>query len=152
MIRRWILLSLCAVGFFGLGMWTMKNAAAAEDLKVEVLKAEAARNEALPKSDVPALEKIYADDLAYINAKGETLTKQQHLAEVKARTLHFVSFQHNDVQVHMVGDTGIVTGISTSAVSYDGKVSTHPRRFMNVYVKTDGRWLCAAHMETPITK
>jgi ketosteroid isomerase-like protein len=152
MTRRSIVIALCAVSFFGLARWTMKNAAAAEDLKAEVLKAEAARNEALPKGDVAALEKIYADDLAYANATGAMLTKEQHLAQVKARTLHFVSFQHSDVQVHIVGDTGIVTGISTSAVSYNGKVSTHPRRFMNVYVKTDGRWLCAAHMETPITK
>ena len=39
------------------------------------MKAEDARNEALPKGDVAALEKIYADDVVYTNARGETLTK-----------------------------------------------------------------------------
>jgi len=152
MMRRLILVALCAVAFLGLARWTMKSAAAAGDLKDEVMKAEDARNEALPKGDVPALEKIYSDDLVYTNARGETLTKTQHLADLKGRKLSFVSFKHSDVSVHVYGNTGIVTGISTSAVSYNGTVSSSPRKFMNVYVKQGGQWLCAAHSETPMAQ
>jgi ketosteroid isomerase-like protein len=152
MMRRFLLVALCAVAFLGLARWTMKSAAAAEDLKDEVLQAENKRNEVLPKGDVAALDKIYAEDLVYTNARGETLTKAQHLADVKGRKLNFVSFKHSDVSVHVFGNTGIVTGISTSAVSYNGVVSSSPRKFVNVYVKQDGRWLCAAHTETPMVQ
>ncbi len=99
-----------------------------------------------------ALDRIYADDLVYTNATGALLTKAQHLADLKGRTLNFRSFKHDDVEVHVHGNTGIVTGISTSAVDYKGTVSNSPRRFVNVYSKQDGRWLCVAHMETPVTK
>ena len=152
LMRRLLLIALVAVAFLGLARWTMKSAAAAEDVKEQVMKAEDARNEALPKGDIAALEKIYADDLVYTNARGETLTKAQHLAELKGRKLNFQSFKHSDVQVHVYGDTGIVTGVSTSAVSYNGTVSSSPRKFVNVYVKQNGRWLCAAHVETPVVQ
>jgi ketosteroid isomerase-like protein len=150
MMRRFLLVAICAVAFLGLARWTMKNAAAAADLRDEVSKAEDVRNEALPKGDVSALEKIYSDDLVYTNARGETLTKTQHLADIKARKLNFVSFKHSDVSVHAYGTTGIVTGVSTSAVSYNGTVSSSPRKFVNVYSKQDGKWLCVAHTETPM--
>jgi ketosteroid isomerase-like protein len=151
-MRRHILIAICALAFFGVARWTVKSAAAAEDIKEEVMKAEDARNAVLPKGDVAGLDKIYADDLVYTNARGETLTKAQHLADVKGRKLSFVSFKHSDVTVHVFGDTGIVTGISTSAVSYNGVVSSSPRKFVNVYVKQGGRWLCAAHIETPMVQ
>jgi ketosteroid isomerase-like protein len=152
MMRRLPLVILVALAFLGLARWTMKSAAAAEDIKNEVMKAEDARNAALPKGDIAALEKIYADDLIYTNARGETLTKAQHLADLKGRKLNFQSFKHNDVQVHVYGNTGIVTGVSTSAVSYKGSVSSSPRKFMNVYVEQNGRWLCVAHVETPVAQ
>ena len=152
MMRRFLLVALVGVAFLGLARWTMKNAAAADDLKDEVMKAEDARNEALPKGDVAALEKIYADDLVYTNARGETLNKTQHLAELKARKLTFLSFKHSDVSVHVYGNTGIVTGVSTSAVSLNGTVSSTPRKFMNIYVKQNGKWLCAGHSETPMVQ
>jgi ketosteroid isomerase-like protein len=154
MRRRILVITLSAVALLGgLGKLAAKNAAAAEDLKDEVMKVEEARNQALPKGDVATLEKIYSDDLVYTNARGEVLTKAQHLADLKGRSLGFRSFVHSDVQLHMYGNTGIVTGISTSAVEYKGVVSSSPRRFVNVFVKqADGRWLCVAHVETPVAQ
>jgi ketosteroid isomerase-like protein len=152
MMRRVLLIVFSTVAFLGLAKWTAKNAAAAGEIKDEVLKIEEERNQALPKGDVAALERIYADDLVYTNATGALLTKAQHLANLKDRTLNFRSFKHDDVQVRVHGNTGVVTGISTSAVDYKGTVSSSPRRFVNVYVKQDGRWLCVVHMETPVSQ
>jgi ketosteroid isomerase-like protein len=50
----------------------------------------------------------------------------------------------------MHGDTGFVTGISKSVVEYRGSVSTGSRRFLNVFVKKDGRWQLVAHVEANI--
>jgi ketosteroid isomerase-like protein len=152
MTRKIILLALSVVAVLGIARYTVIAAAADSALQDEVMKAEDARNQALPKGDVAALEQIYADDLVYTNATGALLTKKQHLAELNGRSLHFTSFKHDDVQVTVHGNTGIVTGISTSGVEYKGTVSNSPRRFLNVYSKQDGRWLCVAHMETPVSK
>ena len=152
MVRRLLLVSLCLVAVLSIARYTVIAAAGDAILKDEVLKAEEARNQALPHGDVAALEHIYAEDLIYTNATGALLTKAQHLGDLRGRALNFRSFQHDDVQVTVHGNTGVVTGISTSAVDYKGTVSSSPRRFVNVYAKEDGRWLCVAHMETPVTK
>jgi ketosteroid isomerase-like protein len=88
---------------------------------------------------VATLDRIYSDDVVYTNATGAFLTKAQHLTDLKARTLNFQSFKHSDVEVHVHGNTGVVTGISTSAVDYKGTVSSSSRRFLNIYVKQDRR-------------
>lgn len=138
------------LGFFAIAWRTARSAAPPENAKDEVLKVDEERNQALQKGDAATLERIYSDDLVYANASGALLTKAQHLAELKARTLNFRSFKHEDVQVTVHGDTGVVTGISKSVVEYQGSVSKNNRRFMNVFVKKDGRWLCVAHIETNI--
>ncbi len=152
MKRRNFLFVLSAVAFLGLVEYAARAAADTGAIKDEVLKVEEQRNQALQKNDVEALGRIYSDDVVYANATGTQLTKAQHLADLKARTLNFVSFKHDDVQVHVHGDAGVVTGISTSAAEYKGIVSSSPRRFLNVYVKEEGRWLCVAHFETPVVK
>lgn len=39
---------------------------------------------ALLQRDIPALEKIWADDYVFVNASGDVLTKAQRLANVKS--------------------------------------------------------------------
>jgi ketosteroid isomerase-like protein len=152
MIRRLLLFALSAVAVLGLAKYAVRSAAAEGDLKDEILKVDEERNQALQKGDVAFLSSLYSDDLVFTNARGEVLTKAQHLAELKARKLAFQSFKHSDVQVRIHGNTGILTGLSTSAVVNNGTVSSSPRRFLNLYVKEDGRWRCAGHFETPVAQ
>lgn len=149
--RRMAAVALSALAFWGIA-WRASSVAAAEDATEEVLKADEVRNDALQKGDVAALDKIYADDLVYANATGALLTKQQHLADVKGKTLHFISFKHEDVKAVVHGDTGLVTGISKSEVEYKGSVSKSHRRFLNVFSKRNGSWLCVGHFETNISE
>ena len=152
-MKRKLLIGIFSiVAVLGVAKYTVIAAVGDASLKDEVMKAEEGRNQALQKGDVPALDRLYSDDVVYTNATGAYLTKAQHLADLKARTLNFLSFKHSDVEVHMHETTGIVTGISTSAVSYQGSVSSSPRRFLNVYVKEGGRWLCVAHFENELPK
>lgn len=150
--RRMLAAALSFLGFFAIAWRTARSAAPPENATDEVLKADEERNDALQKGDVVALERIYADDVVYANATGALLTKQQHLADLKARTLHFISFKHEDVKAVVHGDTGLVTGISKSEVEYKGSVSKSNRRFLNVFSKRDGRWLCVGHFETNISE
>jgi ketosteroid isomerase-like protein len=149
--RRMFVFMLGISAFFGIAGSASRSATPPENAKEEVLKADEVRNDALQKGDVAALEQIYSDDLVYANASGARLTKAQHLADIKARKLIFRSFKHEDVDATVHGDTGVVTGISKSVVEYQGTVSSSNRRFMNVFVKKDSRWLCVAHFETNIS-
>lgn len=150
--RRMIAATLSVLAFWGIAWRASRSAAAAENATDEVLKADEVRNEALQKGDAAALEHIYSDDLVYANASGALLTKQQHLADVKGKTLHFISFKHEGVKAVVHGDTGMVTGISKSEVEYKGSVSKSNRRFLNIFSKIDGHWLCVGHFETNISE
>jgi len=150
--RKLIAVAFSALAFLGIAWRASRSVAAAENATEEVLKADEERNEALQKSDIAALEHIYSDVLVYANATGALLTKQQHLADLKAKTLHFISFKHEDVKATVHGDTGLVTGISKSEVEYKGSLSKSNRRFLNVFSKKDGHWLCVGHFETNISE
>jgi uncharacterized protein (TIGR02246 family) len=145
-----VAVALSLLSVFAIGLRTARSTAAAENAKEEVLKVEETRNQALQSGDAVALGNIYSDDLVYSNVSGTLLTKAEHLDEFKAKTLHFISFAHDNVEVTMHGDSAILTGISKSVVDYRGEVSHSHRRFMNVYAKKDGRWLCVAHFEQNI--
>jgi len=149
MIRRILLLPLLAISVVGVAR--AQEAASSE--ADQVLKADEARNEVLQKGDADGVARYLTDDVAYANEKGEILSKTQVLDNLRSRKQKFLSFKHDDVHVTVHGDTGIVTGRSTSVVEYQGQVSRHPRRFMNVWVKQgDGQWLLAAHAETAIAE
>ena len=148
--RRMVALPLSVLGFFAIAWRTARSAAPPENATDEILKVDDERNQALQKGDVATLDRIYSDDLVYANASGALLTKAQHLADLKGRTLNFRSFKHEDVQATVHGDTGVVTGISKSVVEYQGTVSSNNRRFLNVFSKIDGHWLCVAHFETDL--
>src|SRR6202049_1907329 len=111
-----------------------KDPQAVDNLKDEVLKIEEERNQALQKGDADALDRIYTEDLVYTNARGYVLTKAQHLADIKAKSLKLTSFKHSDVEVRVHGSTGIVSGISTSLVEYKGVASSSLRGYGSDYI------------------
>jgi ketosteroid isomerase-like protein len=150
--RRMVAVALSVLAFFAIAWRTVRSAAPPENMKDEILKVDEERNQALQKGDIATLDRIYSDDLVYANASGALLTKAQHLAELKGRTLNFRSFKHEDVQVTVHGDTGVLTGISKSVVEYQGAVSSSNRRFLNIFFKKDGRWQCVGHFETNISE
>ena len=139
--------TLSVLAFFTIAWRTARSAAPPEDAKDEIIKVDEERNQALQKGDVATLDRIYTDDLVYSNATGVILTKAQHLADLKSKGLNFKSFKHEDVQVTVHGDTGFLTGISKSVVEFHGSVSSNARRFLNVFVRKDGKWKVAAHFE-----
>ena len=150
MIRRMLWLPLLVLALAGIAV---AQEAATGEAEKEVLKADEARNEVLQKGDADGVARYLTDDVKYGNEKGEILSKEQVLNNLRSRKQKFLSFKHDGVHVTVHGDAGIVTGRSTSVVEYQGQVSRHPRRFMNVWVKQgDGQWLLAGHAETAIAE
>ena len=153
-MRRFLLfLALSILAVLAIAKFPTLGAGTDETLKQEILKISDEREEALAKGDVAALDRIDADDLVYTNWRGVTLTKAEHQADVKARNLSFqTNFKHADVQVTIHGNTGIVTGVSSTNVTYKGNVMSGSRKFVNVYAKENGAWRCVVHFETPVAQ
>jgi ketosteroid isomerase-like protein len=143
--------TLAVLALFAVAWCTARSAAPPENATDEIMKVDEERNQALQKGDIATLDRIYSDDLVYANTNGILLTKAQHLADLQKRSLNFKSFKHDNIQVTVHGATGVLTGISTSEVNYQGSMDVHPRRFLNIFAKKDGHWLCVAHFETAIS-
>jgi ketosteroid isomerase-like protein len=123
-----------------------------EKIKQEILQFADEQNHAVTTADMETLKRIFADDLAYTNERGKTLTKPERLAELGSGKRKVSHMNHDDIQVFTYGDTVVVTGRSRSNVAYQGGSSTAPRRFMCVYVKHDGQWQVVAQQETPVAE
>ncbi len=153
MKRILIILALSIVAVAGFAKYLVAGAGAEKNLKEEILKISDEREQALGKADIAALDRIDADDIVYTNWRGVTLTKAEHLADIKARNISFrTDFKHADVQVTIHGNTGIVTGLSTTNVQYKGSTMSGSRKFVNVFAKEGGRWRCVVHFETPVAQ
>lgn len=140
---------LIGVAAYSQGPHATKSAPVAE-LKNEVLKVEDERNDAIMKGDIATLDKMYANEIAWTNPRGELLTKSQVLAHLGSGEQKFFSIKHSDRQIHVYGNTVVMTVFTRSSVRYKGKTSDAPRRFTNVFVKDNGHWLLVVHHATPV--
>jgi ketosteroid isomerase-like protein len=124
------------------------GANAVEKAKKEVLQAEEERDQAMQHADIPVLDRIDADDMSFANGAGIIRTKAQRLDDIKSGTIKFISFNQDQTQMSVYGDTVVMTGRATSVVQYRGKVNRIPRRYTNVYIKRNGQWKLIVHYET----
>lgn len=100
--------------------------------------------DALLRRDLKALEKILADEYVSTNSKGEVQNKARELAGLKAAVLRFVSFDTDEVKVHVYGDSAIVTGRESLSIFYEGREVGGQFRYTRVYIRRQRRWLLAA--------
>lgn len=152
-MRRVLVFLVLAAGSGGLvHAQATPSTQADEKIKQEVLQFSDEQNHAVTTADIEALKRIYADDFAYTNERGKTLTKAERLAELASGKRKVSHMNHDDIQVITYGDTVVVTGRSRSNVAYQGSSTTAPRRFLCVYVKRNGQWQVVAQQETPVVE
>jgi saccharopine dehydrogenase-like NADP-dependent oxidoreductase len=118
----------------------------------QVLTAEQTRVAALDAEDVPALEKIMADDETYVHASGKVDTKASFLDAIRSGQLHYVSWTPKSMQVRTAGkDAAVVNGEYAVRVT-DTRVQPQPFDisifFLAVYARRDGRWQQIAWQST----
>ncbi|MGH9356986.1 MAG: nuclear transport factor 2 family protein [Terriglobia bacterium] len=137
-------LLMLALAGFAKAQGTAGNPTDAE-IEKQILKFERERGQAMQKSDVAALGRIYADDLSFVNSRGQVLTKAQCLSDLRASRVKYLSFKGEDYRFHIYGDTVVLTGRSSGLVEYHGKIIRVPRQLMHVYTKQGGQWRIVAH-------
>jgi uncharacterized protein (TIGR02246 family) len=121
----------------------------------EVLTAEQTRVAALDAQDVPALEKIMADDVTYTHASGKVDTKTSYLEAIRSGQLHYISWQPKSMQVRVLGkDAAVINGEYAVRVT-DARVQPQPFDIdiliLSVYARRDGRWQQIAWQSTRAT-
>jgi hypothetical protein len=111
-----------------------------------------ARFRAALTADVPALDKLLAEDLDYCNFRGTCQSKWEYLGEVQSGMLRYVSFAPNIDRVKLLSDSAVVTGrLSVEAVR-SGEKNDVNLSFAAVLVWRDDRWQMTTWTSTLIEK
>lgn len=120
--------------------------------EAQVLKMEQAWEDALVKSDVPALEKLYADTLIYTHSNGSVDNKETYIGNIRSGVTKYESMTRDDIRVSVYGDAAVVTCHWQVYVTSRGNKITTNGRYLHVYAKQKGGWKLVAHQATRITQ
>jgi len=106
---------------------------------------------ALLQRDIPALEKIWADDYIFVNASGEVLTKAQRLANAKsgATTLDSINEEEN-ITVRVYQNSAVATSRVTIKGQYAGQPTSGQYRSTHVWVKGTAGWQLVSNQLTAL--
>jgi ketosteroid isomerase-like protein len=89
---------------------------------------------ALKSQDWEELAAIYSDDYMLVRPDGSVLSKEEILADLRIGGLAIKAIEIADVKVRIHGDTAILTGVSRTVTSRQGKETTSHFRLVAVYV------------------
>jgi ketosteroid isomerase-like protein len=115
-----------------------------------LLKLDNEWNEAYPRRDLSALDRIIADDWVCIDGAGLVISKKQLLDRVESSTAFLDPHKFDQIALRMFGDTAIVTGrLSGTRRDNDGAFYLE-QRYTRVYVKRNDRWQSVATQVTVV--
>jgi ketosteroid isomerase-like protein len=108
----------------------------------EIEGLESQWRDAMIRSDMPALEKLLAEDFLAISASGTLSDKQQYLHRMESRQNQFSQIDLMDMKVRILPGTAVVT----SQVRVTGQLESRPIsgvfRYTKVYRRNaSGQWL-----------
>ena len=105
------------------------------------------------KSDTSAAEKYMASDYLGVGPDGVTQNKSEFLSDIKSGTLKLESSKYSDMKVQVAdADMAVVMYRSNDKGTYKGKDITGEYRWLDVFVKRDGKWQIAIDQGTQIAK
>jgi len=105
------------------------------------------------KSDTSAAEKYLTRDYLGVGPDGVTQNKAEFLSDIKSGTLKLESSKYSDMKVQTAdADMAVVMYRSNDKGTYKGKDITGEYRWLDVFVKRDGKWQIAIDQGTQIAK
>jgi ketosteroid isomerase-like protein len=115
----------------------------AED-KTRIIALENSWNQAELHNDANAVELLLADDFVMTVADGYTLNKAAMLASVRDTSYRPDVLQSENMEVHLYGNTAIVTGSYIEKGKDKGKPFERRGRFTDTWMNLAGQWRCVA--------
>jgi ketosteroid isomerase-like protein len=124
-----------------------QNAKRKGELEQTIRRLELAESDAVVRSDVAALEKLWAEDFTVNNPQNQISGgRKEVLDRVRSGLLRYSSFVREIESVGFYGDTVIVMGLEV--VSPTGNTpragQALRRRYTNIWMKRKGNWLLTA--------
>jgi ketosteroid isomerase-like protein len=109
----------------------------------ELTRLEHVWNDAQRQSDAAALDKLFADDIVITVPEMPRLGKSSTNL-LRTGRMKFDTYESSDVEVHVNGDSAVVTGRIRRARINDGKTFADDWLFTKTYVRRGGDWKVVA--------
>lgn len=106
-------------------------------------------NEAYPRLDCAALDRIIADDWVCIDGTGLVIKKSELLTRVASTASFLDPYKFDEITLRMFGEVAILTGRLSGQMQDSDGIHDINQRYMRVYVKRNERWQAVA---TQVTK
>ena len=107
----------------------------------ETLKAQAdAWDQAIVRQDRAAIEANMADDFRQIDGAGNVETKQSFVDDLMSPQLRIAPYTVEDFEIRLYGDVALLSGRTRMTGAYAGKPFRTHYRYIDIYVKREGRW------------
>jgi ketosteroid isomerase-like protein len=111
-------------------------------------RADRARFDAMIKADTAALTDLLSADLTYVHSSGVLETRDEYVEAIRSGKYKYKKVDLEDVKVRAYGDTALVSGKATIDVNSGGNDVHTVLRFLEVWVKQDGKWRMSAWQST----
>ena len=151
-MRRLAVAGLAALVLVGVGTWTwlskprpvpLMAQAAPDTVAQHLIALEQQWNDAIVSNDSAAAGVFMAADWTEITSDGSVLTRAEDLVELVGG-YHATSLRPSEFTVRVYDNAALVSGISEEQSSYLGKDTSGRFRWMDVWIRRAGRWVCVA--------
>lgn len=122
----------------------------AEATGAEVLAMEDTRYAAMTSGDLDALDRLFADDLAYTHSSGLIDDKPSYIRAMRDGKFAYRKVERSDAKVSFAGGAALVTGRIRLEVMFDTGPRVLDSRFLSVWVRSGRQWRHLAWQSTPI--
>jgi hypothetical protein len=127
---------------------TAQNAnpsASPDQIKSDLLQIEREIGRANFECDYKYFDRTEGDEFIFTSPSGEVITKKQDLAGEKDCHKFNGTYDLDDTQISLYGNTAVFTGrVTISGKNKEGTDFTHHSRFTDVFTWRDGRWQIVA--------
>jgi len=125
-----------------------RKALAQESNEQEVIKTSQAWNDAFNRRDLEAYGRHMSDDFVGTSDEASPMTKAALIKFLSGRPLEYIQRKEaHDFDVHIFGDTAILTYAFTSFHAWGDTMIKFPTRRIEVFKKKDGAWLAVASQQ-----
>jgi ketosteroid isomerase-like protein len=123
-----------------------------DDVVAQVRAAEDRRYAAMLAADVGALDGLLSDRLVYTHSSGSRDTKESFLSKMRSGALAYVSVEHPESQLIVLGDAVLIIGEMHAEIQAGGASRRLDNASLSVWAAEDGGWRLAAFQNTPLPR
>jgi len=131
-----------------------KDAAASAKAEAELREAIRRYDDALRRGDATAAAQFWADEYVFINPRGERLSRDARIANLREKRTSLDSVAHAPQEevfhTYMDGKMAVYTTRLSIDGRYGGKAQSGEFRALVVWIYRDNRWQQLASQMTPI--